>query len=88
MIATAERLATAGLLEIDISAPEDPQEGYSDAREGGVEGQGVAAGGAQGVDDGGVWSDAHSVLLLCLVARTCARVPVCTQAIAVHIALN
>jgi len=69
---TAERLAAAGLLEIEIAAPmpEPGEAGGGGSFDEQGEQRGESAEGVDGQADGsGAWSDAHSVLLLCLVAR-------------------
>jgi hypothetical protein len=68
VLVTANRLAAAGLLEIEITA----QGSTSAVDEGSFDEQGEQRN--EGRDEGAAsraWSDAHSLLLLCLVARNC-----------------
>jgi hypothetical protein len=69
VLMTAKRLASAGLLEIEITAPMSSSSGV----EGGSFGeQGEQRNGVQEEEaSSSAWSDAHSLLLLCLVARNC-----------------
>lgn len=69
VLITAKRLSSAGLLEIEITAPMSSSSG---AEGGSFDEQGEQRNGVQ--EEGAssrVWSDAHSLLLLCLVARNC-----------------
>lgn len=70
---TAERLAAAGLLEIEITAPVsstgNDEDSFNEPGEHTNEELGMET--QQDATATKAWSDAHSMLLLCLVARNC-----------------